>query len=194
MSNPGGADPRLLERLREVQRRFQGVNESLASPDVIQNIDRIRVLGQERAELEPVVRAADELMGLVKEYEGAVELLHEATDQEFREMAGDEVASLEARIEALGAEARLLLIPKDPLDDRAAVVEIRAGTGGDEAGLFAKDLFRMYQRVAERGTSSACVAISSNNSAYLGCTGPIAIRRRACLAARPMSSGSPSFL
>jgi len=126
MTNPGGADPRLLERLRDVQQRFQGVNESLASPDVIQNVDRLRVLGQERAELEPVVRAADELLGLVEEYEGALELLKEASDQEFRDMAGEEVESLESRIELVGAEARLLLIPKDPLDDRAAVVEIRA--------------------------------------------------------------------
>ncbi len=150
MTNLGGADPRLLERLREMQQRFEGVNESLADPDVIQNVDRLRVLGQERAELEPVVRAADELLRLVEEHEGASELLREASDQELRDMAGEEVAYLEARIESLGAEACLLLIPKDPLDDRAAVVEIRAGTGGDEAGLFANDLFRMYQRVAER--------------------------------------------
>ena len=150
MTNLGGADPRLLERLREMQQRFEGVNESLADPDVIQNVDRLRVLGQERAELEPVVRAADELLRLVEEHEGASELLREASDQELRDMAGEEVASLEARIESLGAEACLLLIPKDPLDDRAAVVEIRPGTGGDEAGLFANDLFRMYQRVAER--------------------------------------------
>ena len=150
MTNLGGADPRLLERLREMQQRFEGVNESLADPDVNQNVDRLRVLGQERAELEPVVHAADELLRLVEEHEGASELLREASDQELRDMAGEEVASLEARIESLGAEACLLLIPKDPLDDRAAVVEIRAGTGGDEAGLFANDLFRMYQRVAER--------------------------------------------
>ncbi|MCH7856195.1 MAG: peptide chain release factor 1 [Gemmatimonadetes bacterium] len=150
MKDLGGADPRLLERLRDVQQRFQSVNEELASPDVIQNVDRLRVLGQERAELEPVVRAAEELLRLVEEHEGASELLKEASDQEFRDMAGEEVASLESRIELVGAEARLLLIPKDPLDDRAAVVEIRAGTGGDEAGLFASDLFRMYKRVAER--------------------------------------------
>ncbi len=150
MSNPGGADPRLLGRLREVQERFQGVNDSLASPDLVQNVDRLRVLGQERAELEPIVRAADELLGLIEEHEGALELLHDASDPELRELATEEVSSLEVRIESLGAEARFLLIPKDPLDDRAAVVEIRAGTGGDEAGMFAKDLFRMYERVAER--------------------------------------------
>lgn len=150
MSNLGGADPRLLERLRDVQQRFQGVNELLASPDVVRNVDRLRVLGKERAELERVACAADELLGLVEEYEGAVELLEEAADPELREMAAEEIASLETRIESLGAEARRLLIPKDPLDDRAAVVEIRAGTGGDEAGMFANDLFRMYKRVAER--------------------------------------------
>ena len=150
MNDHGGADPRLLERLRDAQERFKGVNESLASPDIVQHLDRLRVLGQERAELEPIVRAADELLGLIEEYEGAVELLQDASDPELHEMAGEEVTSLEARIEAVGADARRLLIPKDPLDDRAAVVEIRAGTGGDEAGLFANDLFRMYQRVAER--------------------------------------------
>ena len=150
MNNPGGADPRLLERLREAQERFEGVNELLASPDVVQNVDRLRVLGKERAELDPLVRAADELLGLVKEYEGAVELVQEASDPELRDMATEEVTSLGSRIETLGVAARLLLIPEDPLDDRAAVVEIRAGTGGDEAGMFAKDLFRMYQRVAER--------------------------------------------
>ena len=150
MSNPRGADPQLLERLREVQKRFQGVNESLASPEVTHNVDRLRVLGQERAELEPLVHAADELLGLVEEYDGAVEVLKEATDQEFRDLAAEEIEALESRIESLGAAARLLLIPKDPLGDRAAVVEIRAGTGGDEAGMFAKDIFRMYQRAAER--------------------------------------------
>ena len=150
MTDPGGVDLRLLERLRAVQERFQGVNESLANPDVVKDLDRLRVLGQERAELEPTVRAADELLGLIEEHEGAVELLHDASDAELREMAAEEVASLKTRIGSLGAEARLLLIPKDPLDDRAAVVEIRAGTGGDEAGMFAKDLFRMYQRMAER--------------------------------------------
>ena len=134
MSNPRGADPQLLERLREVQKRFQGVNESLASPEVTHNVDRLRVLGQERAELEPLVRAADELLGLVEEYDGAVEVLKEATDQEFRDLAGEEIEALESRIESLGAAARLLLIPKDPLDDRAAVVEIRAGTGGTRRG------------------------------------------------------------
>ncbi len=98
MTNPGGADPRLLERLREVQQRFDGVNEALASPEVVHDVDRLRVLGQERAELEPVVRAAEELLGLVEEHEGALELARDASDQDLRDLATEEVASLESRI------------------------------------------------------------------------------------------------
>ena len=95
-------------------------------------------------------QVADQLLGLLDEQQGARELLSEADDPEMRSLAEEEIASLEGQIETLGDRARKLLIAKDPLDDRAAVVEIRAGTGGDAAGLFAHDLFRMYQRVAER--------------------------------------------
>ncbi len=126
------------------------MDEELSNPDVIHNADRLRILGQERAELEPVIRVADRLLGLLDEYRGVQELLSEADDPEMRSLAEDESASLVGQIETLEDEARRLLIPKDPLDDRAAVVEIRAGTGGDEAGLFANDLLRMYQRAAER--------------------------------------------
>ena len=150
MGNPGGVDERLLDRLREAQGRFRGLDDELAHPEVVQDLDRLRVLGQERAELEPVIQVADQLMGLLDEHEGARELLSEADDPEMRSLAEDEITSLEGRIEDLEGRARKLLIPKDPLDDRAAVVEIRAGTGGDEAGLFANDLFRMYERAAER--------------------------------------------
>ena len=151
MSTPGGVDERVLDRLREARERFADVDRELASPDVMQDMDRLRVLGQERSELAPRVELANQMLGLIDEHEGARELLRETDDPEMRKMAEEEVAALEARIESAGTEARRLLIPKDPLDDRAAVVEIRAGTGGDEAGLFAKDLLRMYQRAAERG-------------------------------------------
>ena len=137
MGNPGGVDERLLERLREAQGRFRDVDTELADPGVVQNLDRLRELGKERAELEPVVQVADQLLGLLDEHEGARELLAETDDPEMRSMAEDEIASLEEQLQKLEGEAKKLLIPKDPLDDRAAVVEIRAGTGGDEAGLFA---------------------------------------------------------
>ena len=150
MANPGGVDERLLKRLRQAQERFGDLESELANPDVVQNLDRLRTLGQERAELEPVTQVADQFLGLLEEHEGARELVAEADDPEMRSLAEDEIASLEEQLVVLEARARKLLIPKDPLDDRAAVVEIRAGTGGDEAGLFAHDLFRMYKRVAER--------------------------------------------
>ena len=150
MGNSGGVDERLLARLREAQGRIRDLDLELANPDVVQNLDRLRTLGQERAELEPVILVADRLLGLLDEHDGAQELLSESDDPEMRSMAEEEISSLEAQIGTLEGEARKLLIPKDPMDDRAAVVEIRAGTGGDEAGLFAHDLFRMYKRVAER--------------------------------------------
>ena len=150
MSTLGGVDERLLDRLREVRQRFVDLDREFASPEVVRDMDRLRVLGQERSELAPRVKVADQMLALVKEHEGACELLRETDDPDMRKMAEDEVSALEARLKVVGSEARRLFISEDPLDDRAAVVEIRAGTGGDEAGLFAKDLLRMYQRAAER--------------------------------------------
>lgn len=142
-------DPRLEERLADAERRFDGVEEALASPEVLSSPDRLRELGKERSDLEPVVAAARDLRSLIEEHEGALEIVEETEDAEMRAMAEEEAASLATRIETLAEEARRLLIPKDPLADRPAVVEIRAGTGGDEAGLFASDLMRMYQQYAE---------------------------------------------
>jgi peptide chain release factor 1 len=91
-----------------------------------------------------------EILGLQEEYEGALELARESDDPEMIALAEEEVEGVRTRIEALSQSARELLIPSDPLENRPAVVEVRAGTGGDEAGLFAGDLFRMYRRLAER--------------------------------------------
>lgn len=142
-------DPRLEERLADAERRFVGVEEALASPEVLSDIDRLRELSKERSDLEPVVASARELRLVREEHEGALEIVEETEDPEMRAMAEEEATSLASRIEELAAEAKRLLIPKDPLADRPAVVEIRAGTGGDEAGLFAADLMRMYQQYAE---------------------------------------------
>jgi peptide chain release factor 1 len=142
-------DPKVRERLTESERRFDEVNEALASQAVLSNPDKLRKLGQERSHLEPVVRSGRELLTALTEHEGARELL-DSDDAEMRALAEAELASLEERIESLNAQVRELLIPPDPLADRAAVVEVRAGTGGDEAGLFAADLMRMYRHMAER--------------------------------------------
>jgi peptide chain release factor 1 len=143
-------DPRLEERLADAERRFAGVEEALSSPDVLSNPDKLRELGQERAYLEPIVQTGRELTGARTELEGALELAEESDDPEMRALADEEASALVERVESLSVRAKELLIPPDPLANRPAVVEVRAGTGGDEAGLFAADLMRMYRLYAEQ--------------------------------------------
>ena len=150
MNDPEVVDPKLLNRLKTVRERVTDLNLELTTQAVLSDPDRLRVIGQERAELEPIAKVADEIETLVAEYQGAQLLLEDADDDEFRDLALQEIDQLEVRLLSLSADAQELLIPKDPLDGKASVIEVRAGTGGDEAGLFAKDLVRMYQRVAER--------------------------------------------
>ena len=111
---------------------------------------RLRELGQERASLATAVEAGRELTALEAEMAGAKELYADSGDPEMRALAGEEIAHLEGRVEEAAARLRTALVPPDPMEDRPAVVEIRAGTGGDEAGLFGADLMRMYRRLAER--------------------------------------------
>jgi peptide chain release factor 1 len=143
-------DPKLDERLRDAERRFQEVNQALASPEVLASPDKLRGLSRERSHLEPVIEAGGALRAALSEHRSAAELLEDADDPDLRSLAEEELRRLEERIERLTSEVRELLVPVDPLADRAAVVEIRAGTGGDEAGLFAADLMRMYRRLAEK--------------------------------------------
>jgi len=143
-------DPKLDERLSEAERRFDEVNEALASQAVLTHPEKLRDLGQERAHLEPIVDAGRELRAALSQHRDAEELLRDADDADLKALAEEELYELSERIETLSVEVKELLIPPDPLADRAAVVEIRAGTGGDEAGLFAADLMRMYRQMAER--------------------------------------------
>jgi peptide chain release factor 1 len=149
MTDSTGVDPRLLVRLEDAELRFREVDQRLTDPAVLSDPDKLRELGRERAHLETVARLGLELREALSGASEARDLL-DADDPDMRELAAEELAELESRIPELSEEIRELLIPRDPLDDRPAVVEIRAGTGGDEAGLFATDLFRMYQRFAER--------------------------------------------
>ena len=111
---------------------------------------RLRELGRERAALAPAVTVGRQLAALEAEMVGAREVYAESGDPEMRALAGEEIAALEGRVEESAAKLRAALVPPDPMEDRPAVVEIRAGTGGDEAGLFGADLMRMYRRLAER--------------------------------------------
>jgi peptide chain release factor 1 len=143
-------DPKLLERLDEAEKRFGDLDEQLADPAVLSDPDRLRDLGRERTHLDEVVTAGRAFLKLLDERSGAGEIVESTDDDDMREFAQAEFAELDARVAPMAETLRELLIPRDPLDDRPAVVEIRAGTGGDEAGLFAADLARMYQRYAER--------------------------------------------
>ena len=126
------------------------MERELSDPAVVRDIGRLRELGRERARLAGVVEAGDAVAGLEAELAGARDLLAESDDPELRQLASEEAAELEGRLAKAEVRLREALMPRDPMEDRPAVVEIRAGTGGDEAGLFSADLVRMYRRLAER--------------------------------------------
>jgi peptide chain release factor 1 len=138
------------DRVRDVRRRHAELSERLSDPAVLGSRDLLRDIAREHAELAPIVATAAELAAARALLVDARGLIEAGEDAELVEMAESEVAELSEREARLAAELQRLLIPKDPLADRAAVVEIRAGTGGDEAGIFAADLFRMYTRYAEQ--------------------------------------------
>ena len=140
----------LASRLAATEERFRSIERELADPAVLLDPGRLRDLGRERAALSAAVEAGRTLAAIEAEIAGARELLAESDDPEMRELAAEEVSVLEGRLDEAAARLRTTLVPPDPMEDRPAVVEIRAGTGGDEAGLFAADLMRMYRRLAER--------------------------------------------
>jgi peptide chain release factor 1 len=150
-------------RLRQALARAEEVAHSLADPDVARDPSRLRSLGREHARLAPIVKAAERLARLKDDLEQAREMAQEA-DPELVALAKADLARLPSEIAALEAELYELLVPRDPHDDRDAIVEIRAGTGGDEAGLFAAELARMYTRYAERhGLAVEPISVSEGN-------------------------------
>ena len=137
-------------RVPELRRRFDALVDRLSDPGLLSDRDAYRGVAQQHAELAPVVATAARLESARRQLAEARELVESGGEAELVELAEGEVAALVPEVERLEDELRRLLLPKDPLADRAAVVEIRAGTGGDEAGIFAADLFRMYTRYADR--------------------------------------------
>jgi peptide chain release factor 1 len=136
-------------RLRQALARAEEVASKLADPDTANDSGKLKALGREHARLQPIVHAADLLSRLERELADAQDVA-ESDDEELKELAADELARLPQEIAVLREKLADLLAPRDPHDDRDAILEIRAGTGGDEAGLFASDLLRMYTRFAER--------------------------------------------
>jgi peptide chain release factor 1 len=138
----------MLDKLADVERRYVDLEERLIDPSIMGSRKDFAKLAKERADLEPIVAAYREWKKLTQEIEGHRSLL-ESGEGDIRELAKQELPALRDELTALEERLRLLLLPKDPNDDRNVLLEIRAGTGGDEAGLFAADLFRMYSRYAE---------------------------------------------
>jgi peptide chain release factor 1 len=138
----------LAAKLESLAVRYQEVTQLLGDPDIVRNIARYQVLAKEHKELTPVVETWNRLQSVERQIEDNQELTKDP-DEEIREMAREEIAPLETEKTALNERLKVLLIPKDPLDERNVILEIRAGTGGDEAALFAANLFRMYSRFAE---------------------------------------------
>jgi peptide chain release factor 1 len=136
-------------RLRQALARAEEVAQQLGDPALSKDPARLKSLGREHARFTPIVRAAEKLFRAERELAEAREAVN-SDDQDLVSMAKEDLARLPGEIDALNSELRELLLPRDPHDDRDVIVEVRAGTGGDEAGLFAAELLRMYTRFAER--------------------------------------------
>ena len=143
------SDNSLLEKLETLYFRFREIGQLITDPEVIQDMNRFVKLNKEYRDLEQIVEAGDELKRAVSSYDEAQEILNTETDKELKEMAEMEIEELDAKIPELESKVKMLLVPADPEDSKNVILEIRAGTGGDEASLFAGDLFRMYTKFCE---------------------------------------------
>ena len=139
----------LTEKLDQLDARYQEMTHELSTPEVVNDSARFQKLAKQHADLEEIVAKHREFKHLEKDLAGARQMIVESEDAEMRHMAQEEERQLLARKEQAERELKLLLLPKDPNDDKNIILEIRAGTGGDEAAIFAGDLFRMYSRYAE---------------------------------------------
>jgi peptide chain release factor 1 len=137
-------------RLADIERQYEDIQQQLSQPDVASDPDALRRHGKELHRLDPIVAASRELTEVRASLARTRELMDGEHDQDMRELVREEVASLETRERELEEQLRLLLLPRDPNDERDVIIEVRAGTGGEEAALFANSLYRMYVRYAER--------------------------------------------
>jgi len=140
----------MLDRLEKVWERYEELTRLLSDPDVLANQERYRQLSKEHSDLGPLIRVYGVYRKEKKNVAELKEITETSSDAEMKQLAFGELAEARAHIERLEEELKVLLIPRDPNDSRNVIVEIRAGTGGDEAGLFGADLFRMYSRYAEK--------------------------------------------
>ncbi len=140
----------MFDKLEDLLIRFEELMSELSEPDVANDPERFRKLMKEQSDLTPIVEAYKEYKQCKQDIEDSLALLEEESDEEMRELAKEELNDAKARVEELEKELKILLLPKDPNDDKNVIVEIRAGAGGDEAALFAAEIYRMYIHYAEQ--------------------------------------------
>lgn len=140
----------MLDKLSGIAARYEELDRLLADPEVVTDYEQVAQLAQERSNLQEIYEAYKEYLSVLEQIEGARTLAESVDDAEMRDLARDELDSLAGRREEIESQLRILLLPKDIRDDKSVIVEVRAGAGGDEAGIFAADLFRMYTRYAEK--------------------------------------------
>lgn len=153
----------MFDRLEDLVIRFEEVMGELQEPDVANDAARFRTLMKEQSDLAPIVEAFKEYKQCKQNVEDSLVMLEEESDEEMRELAKEEMNDSKARIEELEHELKILLLPKDPNDEKNVIVEIRAGAGGDEAALFAAEIYRMYQHYAEsRRWKTEMISLNEN--------------------------------
>lgn len=157
----------MYDKLDFIVDKYQDLNKKLSDPEIINNTKQFQKYVMEHAEIEPIVIKYREYKEVTEQLKDAKEMLQDKLEDEFKEMVKMEISELTEREEQLTEELKMLLVPKDPNDEKNVIVEIRAGAGGDEAGIFAGDLFRMYSRYTERQRWKIDL-MSSNNQGVGG--------------------------
>lgn len=140
----------MLEKLQIIEKRYEELNKAISDPEIISNQEEWQALVKEHSGLEEIVACYREYKKVQKDIDEVLEMLNDKPDREMKELLNEEMNDLKAKEEELKQKLKLLLIPKDPNDEKNVVMEIRGGAGGEEAALFGADLFRMYSRYAER--------------------------------------------
>lgn len=138
-----------IDKLEKIKQRYEQINQLFTEPEYLNDHDKIKTLNKEKSEIEEIVLAYEKYLKISKDIQGNKELIESSSDKEIIELAESELEGLKESLEKAEENLKTLLLPKDPNDDKNVIVEIRAGTGGEEAALFANDLFRMYTRYAE---------------------------------------------
>jgi peptide chain release factor 1 len=140
----------MLNRLEKVRERYDEIGRLLSDPSVVSNQERLRTLSKEHSDLTPLVKSYQRYTKLKTDLAGLKEITETSSDPEMKQLAYDELNEAKEKLVQLEEELKVLLIPRDPNDSKSVIIEIRAGTGGEEAALFAGDLLRMYSRYAEK--------------------------------------------